>query len=106
MSCHLAPTGVEIDFSGNILIVSVEYFLLSIIYIFDIIRDKLFDRRIFTSLYYSLQVGGDTQDKTSAYAALDEEDVENYLTDLFTKEPDPNATPDPNYKIECYGCEQ
>ena len=59
-----------------------------------------------TSLYYSLQVGGDTQDKTSAYAALDEEEVENYLTDLFTKEPDPNATPDPNYKIECYGCEQ
>ena len=59
-----------------------------------------------TSLYYSLQVRGDTQDKTSAYAALEEEEVEEYLTDLFTKEPDPNATPDPNYKIECYGCEQ
>ena len=38
--------------------------------------------------------------------ALEEEEVEEYLTDLFTKEPDPNATPDPNYKIECYGCEQ
>jgi len=36
-----------------------------------------------TSLYYSLQVMGDTQDKTSAYAALDEEDVENYLESLL-----------------------
>ena len=26
---------------------------------------------------------GDTQDKTSAYAALDEEDVENYLESLI-----------------------
>ena len=37
VSCHLAPTGVEIDFSGNILIVSVEYFLLSIIFDKDIL---------------------------------------------------------------------
>jgi hypothetical protein len=36
-----------------------------------------------TSLYYSLQVMGDTQDKTSAYAALDEEDVEDYLESLL-----------------------
>ena len=28
-----------------------------------------------TSLYYSLQVMGDVQDKSSAYAALDEDDV-------------------------------
>ena len=36
-----------------------------------------------TSLYYSLQVMGDTQDKTSAWAALDEEDVERYLESLL-----------------------
>ena len=32
-----------------------------------------------TSLYYSLQVMGNTQDKSDAYAALDAEDVESYL---------------------------
>lgn len=36
-----------------------------------------------TSLYYSLQVMGDVQDKSSAYAALDEQDIDDYLTDLF-----------------------
>ena len=36
-----------------------------------------------TSLYYSLQVMGDVQDKSSAYAALDEEDVTNYLESLL-----------------------
>ena len=36
-----------------------------------------------TSLYYSLQVMGDTQDKTDAYAALDEADVDDYLAKLF-----------------------
>ena len=36
-----------------------------------------------TSLYYSLQVMGDVQDKSSAYAALDEEDVNDYLASLF-----------------------
>jgi len=36
-----------------------------------------------TSLYYSLQVMGDTQDKTDAYAALDAEDVDTYLSELF-----------------------
>ena len=39
-----------------------------------------------TSLYYSLQIMGDVQDKSDAYAALDEEDVNNYLEDLL-KEP-------------------
>ena len=36
-----------------------------------------------TSLYYSLQVMGDVQDKSSAYAALDDEDVDKYLESLF-----------------------
>jgi hypothetical protein len=36
-----------------------------------------------TSLYYSLQVMGDTQDKSDAYAALDEADVDDYLAKLF-----------------------
>jgi hypothetical protein len=39
-----------------------------------------------TSLYYSLQVMGDTQDKTDAYAALDAEDVDKYLEELFNNE--------------------
>ena len=36
-----------------------------------------------TSLYYSLQVMGDTQDKSSAYAALDESEVDDYLESLL-----------------------
>lgn len=36
-----------------------------------------------TSLYYSLQVMGDTQDKSSAYAALDEDEVSDYLESLL-----------------------
>jgi hypothetical protein len=36
-----------------------------------------------TSLYYSLQVMGDVQDKSNTYAALDEEDVDKYLDSLF-----------------------
>jgi hypothetical protein len=36
-----------------------------------------------TSLYYSLQVMGDTQDKSDAYAALDEAEVDDYLANLF-----------------------
>jgi hypothetical protein len=36
-----------------------------------------------TSLYYSLQVMGDTQDKTSAYAALDDQDIDSYLDGLL-----------------------
>ena len=43
-----------------------------------------------TSLYYSLQVMGDTQDKTSAYAALDEEDVERYL-EFILDDPTPDC---------------
>lgn len=36
-----------------------------------------------TSLYYSLQVMPDTQDKSSVYAALDAAEVENYLESLL-----------------------
>ena len=36
-----------------------------------------------TSLYYSLQVMGDVQDKSNAYAALEESDVDDYLASLF-----------------------
>ena len=39
-----------------------------------------------TSLYYSLQVMGDVQDKSSAYAALDEDDVNDYLAGLLEPE--------------------
>ena len=39
-----------------------------------------------TSLYYSLQVMGDVQDKSDAYAALKDTDVEDYLEELI-KEP-------------------
>ena len=39
-----------------------------------------------TSLYYSLQVMGDVQDKSNAYAALDEDEVTDYLEGLI-KEP-------------------
>ena len=35
-----------------------------------------------TSLYYSLQVMSDTQDKSDAYAALDAEDVQDYLNGI------------------------
>ncbi len=40
-----------------------------------------------TSLYYSLQVMGDTQDKTDAYAALDQGEVDDYLQDILGNEP-------------------
>ena len=39
-----------------------------------------------TSLYYSLQVMGDTQDKSSVYAALEETEVDDYLTELLSQE--------------------
>ncbi len=42
-----------------------------------------------TSLYYSLQVMGDTQDKTDAYAALDQAEVDDYLQDILGNEPLP-----------------
>ena len=36
-----------------------------------------------TSLYYSLQVMGDVQDKSNVYAALDDKEVDQYLESLF-----------------------
>ena len=47
-----------------------------------------------TSLYYSLQVMGDVQDKSDAYAALGDADVESYLDDILS-----------DNKIKC-DCEQ
>ena len=41
-----------------------------------------------TSLYYSLQVMGDTQDKSDAYAALDQSEVDTYLADLMSNKPE------------------
>jgi len=41
-----------------------------------------------TSLYYSLQVMGDVQDKSDAYAALEEAEVDDYLATLFNDKPD------------------
>ena len=41
-----------------------------------------------TSLYYSLQVTGDTQDKSDAYAALDQSEVDDYLAELMSNKPD------------------
>ena len=43
-----------------------------------------------TSLYYSLQVMGDVQDKSSAYAALDEAEVDDYL-DSILSDPAPDC---------------
>jgi hypothetical protein len=40
-----------------------------------------------TSLYYSLQVMGDVQDKSNAYAALDEAEVDDYLNSILNNEP-------------------
>ena len=40
-----------------------------------------------TSLYYSLQVMGDVQDKSDAYAALDKDEVEDYLAGILNNEP-------------------
>ena len=39
-----------------------------------------------TSLYYSLQVMGNVQDKSDAYAALDDGDVDDYLNSLLNDE--------------------
>ena len=41
-----------------------------------------------TSLYYALQVMSDTQDKTDAYAALEDTEVEDYLADIMSSKPD------------------
>ena len=40
-----------------------------------------------TSMYYSLQVMGDVQDKSDAYAALEEAEVEDYLAKLLDNQP-------------------
>ena len=49
-----------------------------------------------TSLYYSLQVMGDVQDKSNAYAALDEDDVDKYLDSLFM-----DAVDSPEPQCDC-----
>ena len=49
-----------------------------------------------TSLYYSLQVMGDVQDKSDAYAALDTDEVDKYLEQIMSNKPD---------EIEC-DCQQ
>ena len=61
-----------------------------------------------TSLYYSLQVMPDTQDKTDAMAALGDEDVDEYLTSILEGKEDTDwfykadqATTEP---ISCIGC--
>ncbi len=41
-----------------------------------------------TSLYYSLQVMGDVQDKSDAYAALDQSEVDNYLAEIMSNKPE------------------
>ena len=41
-----------------------------------------------TSLYYSLQVMSDVQDKTDAYAALRDDDVDDYLQDILSVKTD------------------
>ena len=38
------------------------------------------------SLYYSLQVMPDTQDKTNVYAAISETDVDDYLSEILTED--------------------
>ena len=43
-----------------------------------------------TSLYYSLQVMGDVQDKSDAYAALGDTDVQNYLASIVELEKSTN----------------
>jgi len=40
-----------------------------------------------TSLYYSLQVMSDVQDKSNVYAALDEDDVNDYLEGILNEPP-------------------
>ena len=40
-----------------------------------------------TSLYYSLQVMGNVQDKSDAYAALDAGEVDDYLNEILNNEP-------------------
>lgn len=48
-----------------------------------------------TSLYYSLQVLPDTQDKTDAYSALADSDIEQYLGDILNQS-EPGADDEAN----------
>ena len=61
-----------------------------------------------TSLYYSLQVMPDTQDKTDAMAALGDEDVEDYLTSILEGKDDTGwfykAEERTEEPISCIGC--
>ena len=43
------------------------------------------------SLYYSLQVQPDTQDKTSVYSALSDTDVDEYLSEILSETAAPNC---------------
>jgi len=43
------------------------------------------------SLYYSLQVMSDTQDKTDAYAAISDVDVEAYLAGILDGDSEPQC---------------
>lgn len=64
-----------------------------------------------TSLYYSLQVMGDVQDKSNAYAALSDEELTDYLESiLITEEDNPTSwfykAPERSNEIRCIGCEE
>jgi hypothetical protein len=43
------------------------------------------------SLYYSLQVMADIQDKSNAYAAISDVDVEDYLANLLEGDSEPQC---------------
>ena len=43
------------------------------------------------SLYYSLQVQPGTQDKSDVYAALEDVDVDDYLSEILAESPEPNC---------------
>ena len=49
----------------------------------DFIQDWLESPQ--TSMYYSLQVMGDVQDKSSTYAALDADEVMDYLENILNE---------------------
>lgn len=49
-----------------------------------------------TSLYYALQVMSNIQDKSSAYALLDEKEIDDYIADLFL-----NETPTESNTMQC-----
>ena len=59
-----------------------------VVYDTDFIEEWL--RSPQTSMYYSLQVMGDVQDKSDAYAALNEAEVDDYLSHLL-EAPEPQC---------------